>query len=252
VTFVAPRSAANWRAVLERHAVSRRRLHELGQGNIGAVQPGPYVVLSISDTGCGMDPATRDRAFEPFFTTKQKGQGTGLGLSTVHGIVQQSGGSVWVYSEPGQGTTFKIYLPRVDAQLSGPRRRPVSIAATGIETVLVVEDEAAVRRLAARVLSTAGYQVLSAANGGEALLLYEQAGIDLLLTDVVMPRMSGKELATRLLQIRPGLKVLYMSGFTDNAIVHHGVLDAGTHFVAKPFSAAELTRRVREALDDDE
>jgi len=219
------------------------------------VPPGSYVLLAVTDTGEGMDAATRGRIFEPFFTTKELGKGTGLGLSSVYGIVKQSGGSLWVYSEVGRGTTFKIYLPRVDEEQvrveEQARATGVEVPARGVETLLVVEDEGAVRNLAARVLTAAGYQVLTAVNGEEALVLLEdrQGPVHLLLTDVVMPGMGGRELAARLATNWPDLKVLFMSGYTNNAIVHHGVLDEGTQFIGKPFSVMELTRKVREVLD---
>ena len=219
------------------------------------VTPGSYVQLAVTDTGCGMDSQIKARLFEPFFTTKEEGKGTGLGLSTVYGIVKQSGGNIWVYSELGQGTTFKIFLPRyLSATTARAATRPSGVRkrATGSETILVVEDEEALRKLARRALVEAGYTVLTAADGDEALLICAQyAGdIQLLLTDVVMPRMSGKVLAQSLSKTRPALKVLYMSGYADNAIVHHGVLDAGTHFLAKPFTPVDLTRKVREVLDE--
>ena len=217
-------------------------------------QPGPYVMFAISDTGVGMDKVTMSRVFEPFFTTKESGKGTGLGLSTVYGIVKQSGGYIWVYSEPGKGTTFKSYLPRETGDaVAAPRPARSVTRAVGNETILVVvEDDEAVRKLAARILGTAGYTVLAAASGGEALQAMERhrGPVQLLLTDVVMPQMGGKELAQRVALQRPGLRVLYMSGYTDDAIVHHGVLDANTHFVGKPLNAADLTRKVREVLDE--
>ena len=218
-----------------------------------AVSPGPYVQLAVTDTGCGMDEATKAKLFEPFITTKEKGKGTGLGLSTVYGIVKQSGGNVWVYSEPGQGTTFKIYLPRVlAAAVAAARPAAAPARSTGTETIVVVEDEEALGRVAKRALVAAGYTVLTASDGEEALRICAQhsGAIHLLLTDVVMPRMSGRALAQELANVRPTIKVLYMSGYTDDAIVHHGVLDAGTHFLAKPFTAADLTRKVREVLDE--
>jgi len=217
-----------------------------------AVTPGAYVRLAVTDTGCGMDEKTKARLFEPFFTTKQKGKGTGLGLSTVYGIVKQSGGNIWVYSELGLGTTFKIYLPReLDAAATVPQTEHVVTRATGTETVLVVDDEEALRRVAQRSLTAAGFTVLTAAGGAEALESAAQhpAEIQLLLTDVVMPKMSGRALALELAKTRPAIKVLYMSGYTDNAIVHHGVLDEGTQFLGKPFTGAELARKVREVLD---
>ncbi|MBI4951581.1 MAG: PAS domain S-box protein [Myxococcales bacterium] len=217
------------------------------------VKPGPYVVLTVTDTGCGMDEATRARIFEPFFTTKPMGRGTGLGLSTAYGIVKQSGGEIWVYSEPCQGTTFKIYLPRELGAVAETRARPVPAPARaqGTETILVVEDEDALRKVARRVLDKAGYEVLLAANGEEALRVSAAHGgeLQLLLTDVVMPKMSGSALARALAATRPTLKVIFMSGYTDDAMVHHGVLDAEAHFLAKPFTANELARKVREVLD---
>ncbi len=218
-----------------------------------AVKPGSYVQLTVTDTGCGMDEQTKARLFEPFFTTKEKGKGTGLGLSTVYGIVKQSGGNISVYSEPGQGTTFKIYLPRDLSATTVTAIKPPTVLrrSTGAETILVVEDEEELRKVARRILDAAGCTVLTAADGDEALLISARhAGdIHLLLTDVVMPRMSGRVLAQELSKTRPALKVLYMSGYADNAIVHHGVLDAGTHFLGKPFTADDLTRKVREVLD---
>jgi two-component system cell cycle sensor histidine kinase/response regulator CckA len=215
------------------------------------VAGGPYVMLAVSDTGVGMDRETRERVFEPFFTTKELGKGTGLGLSTVFGIVQQSGGSIWLYSEPGKGTTFKIYLPRT-IELEKPAPVRTSLAApSGVETILVVEDEPQVRAVTIAILSGKGYRLIEAPDPTEAIRVSDAFGepIHLLLTDVVMPVMSGRELAEILTKRRTGMKVLYMSGYTDDTIVHHGVLDASMAFLQKPITPEALLRKVREALD---
>jgi len=213
--------------------------------------PGRYVMLAVSDTGCGMDEETQANIFEPFFTTKPQGEGTGLGLSTVFGIVKQSGGNIWVYSEPGKGTSFKIYFPRVALRPESVGRRLATKPAAGSETVLVVEDEDGVRKLIRSVLKRAGYTVLEARGGGEALLLCQShwSTIHLLLTDLVMPQMGGRELAKRIAALRPEIKLLFMSGYTDNAIVQQGVLDRETPFLQKPFTPAALAGKVRETLD---
>ena len=216
-----------------------------------AVEPGPYVRIAVSDTGHGMPPEVREHIFEPFFTTKPRGRGTGLGLSTVFGIVKQLDGYLFVYSEPGQGTTVKIYLPRAEGAvtpIAAPRRAEVT---HGTETILVVEDETAIRDVIRRVLEAQGYTVLRSANPREALAEAERHGgpVHLLLTDVVLPEMSGRQLADRLEANRPGLRVLYMSGYTDSAIVHHGRLDPSTEFLPKPFTPETLLRRVRHVLD---
>jgi len=215
------------------------------------VKAGPYVLLSITDTGAGMTQVVVQHIFDPFFTTKDIGAGTGLGLSTVYGIVKQAGGWIWVYSEPGKGSTFKVYLPRTGGAPE-PLPAPVSAAETprGTETVLVVEDQPEVRKLTLAMLESQGYRLLEAASGSEALSLSERypEPIHLLITDVVMPGMTGKELATRLLALRPSLKTLYTSGYTANAIAHEGVLDAGVAYLPKPFSAAQLAAKVREVL----
>jgi len=200
------------------------------------VKPGPYVMLAISDNGVGMDPAIQSRIFEPFFTTKEQGKGTGLGLSTVYGIVKQSNGYIWVYSEPHKGTVFKIYFPRTEGEIIEHRRDvKEETKLTGFETILVAEDEFSVRALAARILRKQGYNVIEASNGLEALRLAQDFSgeIHLVLTDVVMPGMSGKELVSQIKNERPDIKSLYISGYTDNAIVHQGVLDADVAFLQK-------------------
>ncbi|MDT5122162.1 MAG: two-component system, cell cycle sensor histidine kinase and response regulator CckA [Acidobacteriota bacterium] len=217
-----------------------------------AIQPGNYVMLAVSDTGCGIDVETQARMFEPFFTTKEQGKGTGLGLSTVYGIVKQSGGHLWVYSEVGKGTTFKIYLPRIDGVTEGDAapNTPAELP-RGQETVLLTEDEEQVRQMIRMILEMSGYRVLEAADGEEALAIYKQyeGEIDLIMTDVVMPLMSGRELVQSLEILHPGIKVLYMSGYTDDAIVRHGLLDQEIVFLQKPFTPDVLLRKVRKVLD---
>jgi two-component system, cell cycle sensor histidine kinase and response regulator CckA len=215
------------------------------------VLPGDYVMLVMTDTGTGMSPEVRARVFEPFYTTKPAGKGTGLGLSTVYGIVKQSGGHIWVYSEPGEGTVFKLYFPRLDAAAIAPLTRSAERPARGSETVLLVEDEEAVRRLARRVLEQQGYRVLESHNGREALALAtaHDGQIDLVLTDVVMPEMSGRGLVERLSAVRPNAVVVYMSGYTDDDVLRRGMLAPGSRFIQKPFAVEALLRLVREALD---
>jgi PAS domain S-box-containing protein len=218
----------------------------------GRVRTGPHVVLAVSDTGCGMDAEVCSHLFEPFFTTKEQGKGTGLGLATVYGIVKQSGGDIWVYSEPGRGSAFKIYLPAVEAPAdpAAPdttRRQSLR----GTETILLVEDAEVVRRLLREILVQSGYKVLLACDGEEAIRISrEHAGpIDLLITDVVMPRVGGRELAAQLSSDRPDLNVLYMSGYTEEAVSNHGILDPGSAFLEKPFSPDVLARKVRSVLE---
>jgi len=213
--------------------------------------PGPHVMLALSDTGTGMDRATQARVFEPFFTTKGVGKGTGLGLSTVFGIAQQAGGSVWVYSELGKGTTFKVYFPRVDADVAPAIPAPSPSTLRGTETILLVEDQEQVRAVAHAILKQNGYRVVVAQHAAEAALLCDGYAdpIHLLLTDVVMPQMSGAELAKRAVLARPALKVLYMSGYTDDSVVRHGILESEMAFLQKPFTPETLTRKVREVLN---
>jgi PAS domain S-box-containing protein len=238
--------------ILETHNV------ELG-GSYSALHPdtppGQYVLLAVSDTGHGMDGSTKARIFEPFFTTKEAGKGTGLGLAIVHGIVRQSGGHIQVYSESGVGTTFKIYLPR-EKQAVGGRKSHQGVVRLrrGTETLLLVEDDEGVRALTRIILERNGYRVLEARNGGEALLLCEQhqGPIHLLVSDVVMPQMSGGQLAERLASLQPAMKVLFMSGYTDDAILHHRSLEAEAPFLHKPFNPEALAQKVREVLDGEE
>ncbi len=217
-----------------------------------AVRPGQHVMLAVSDNGSGMDAETQAHIFEPFFTTKEVGKGTGLGLATVYGIVRQSGGSIWVYSEVGRGTTFKIYLPLAEGPAEAARVVTDNLESfKGTETVLLVEDEDVVRDMATEILRESGYHVLEAKHGPEALMLARKHPevIHLMLTDVVMPKMSGRELAEQLTPQRQEMKVLYMSGYTDDAIVHHGVLEEGMAFIGKPFTPSALARKIRELLD---
>lgn len=217
-----------------------------------SVQPGDYVLLSVSDTGCGMDAQTEERIFEPFFTTKEQGKGTGLGLSTVYGIVKQSGGNIWVYSEVERGTTFKIYLPRFDKVVEKvAEKKAEEIPSRGSETVLLVEDEEVVRNLTSEALSESGYHVLEARDTSHAVSLCQQfeGEIHLMLSDVVMPQMSGRVLADVVAPVRPQMRVLFMSGYTDDHIVHHGMLEEGMNFIEKPFTASLLAKKVRDVLD---
>jgi signal transduction histidine kinase len=215
------------------------------------IPPGSYVMLAVSDTGTGMDAETQARAFEPFFTTKGVGQGTGLGLSTVYGIVKQSDGFIWCYSEPGHGTTFKIYLPRVEEAVEPVRKAPAAPPKKGTETLLLIEDDEALRELLCETLAEGGYTVLVADGGSKAFAIAgEYSGaIDMIVTDVIMPGENGREVAAQVRSLRPEADVLFMSGYTDDAIARHGVLDAGTHFLSKPFPPNALLRKVREVLD---
>lgn len=216
------------------------------------VTPGPYVMLSVSDTGAGMDSSMLDRIFEPFFTTKERGKGTGLGLSTVYGIVKQSGGYIWVYSELGMGTVFKIYLPRTAESAAASVAPGIEArVARGCETVLVVEDQALLRKVVVSMLEQDGYRVLSAQDPQEGLELARahKGAIDLLISDVIMPGMNGRAFAEQLNLTRPGTKVLFVSGYTENIGSHHGQLEVGSGFLQKPFTYESLGRKVREILD---
>jgi CheY-like chemotaxis protein len=231
---------------------ANRELDAAYAANHIGVSAGPYIMLAVTDTGIGMDAQTLPQIFDPFFTTKEAGKGTGLGLAMVYGIVRQSEGTIWVYSEPGHGTTFKVLLPRLmDAEdvLPEVQKEPVQYA--GSETVLIVEDEAAVLDIAANILKSSGYTVLAAASGAEALAISAAyAGpIDLLLTDIIMPNMHGTTLAAALRQERPAIKVLYMSGYTSSTLMQKGILAAGDRFIEKPFNLSRLKRMLRETLD---
>jgi CheY-like chemotaxis protein len=214
--------------------------------------PGDYVILAVSDTGVGMDPSTRKHIFEPFFTTKGKGEGTGLGLAIVYGIARQSRGWIQCDSAPGQGSTFSLYLPAADS--ADAVADPADVArgdVRGTETILLVEDQPNVRQLAATVLRGCGYQILEAGDAESALTVARnhEAQIDLLLTDVILPGLTGKDLADRLQDVRPGLTVLFMSGYTEDVIAHRGVIDPGLHYLPKPFTPRRLAEKVREVLD---
>lgn len=217
-----------------------------------AVKPGQYVMLAVSDTGMGMDPEVQAHIFEPFYTTKETGKGTGLGLSTVYGIIKQSGGDIWLYSEPGRGTSFKVYLPVTKDEIETPVAPTADTTSQrGSETVLLVEDEEIVRKITKRLLEENGYRVLQAGSGGEAIRLFisYKEPIHLLITDVVMPMLSGKDVADQIKSVHPETRVLYMSGYTDEAIVDHGIVDADIEFIQKPFTERALTRKIREVLD---
>jgi signal transduction histidine kinase/CheY-like chemotaxis protein len=236
--------------ILETANVNLDEAYMLGHAT---VEPGRYVMLVVSDTGQGMDHETQSHIFEPFFTTKGPGKGTGLGLSTVYGIIKQGGGHIWTYSEPGQGMTFKIYLPAVLDAGSDPQQAdlPSPMETRGTETILVLEDEPAVRKLVQALLGQQGYTILEAGSPEEALRQFKEhtGTIHLLVTDVVMPGMSGREVAEQVVQYRPTLKVLYISGYSGDAIAHHGALDSGVAFLQKPFSSESLLQKVREVLN---
>jgi len=228
------------------------KLDETSVGVGPGAKSGRYVLLAMTDTGAGMTPEIQAHIFEPFFTTKGPGKGTGLGLATVYGIVKQSGGFIYVYSEPGRGATFKIYLPAIDQPAAAGKSVPgIKAAAGGAETILLVEDEDAVRSIIRLILRRAGYTVLEASRGTAAVRLAEQHSgpIHLLITDVVMPEMGGRQLVEHLARLRPDLKVLYLSGYTDDAVVRHGILQADVAFLQKPFTMAALTNKVRQVLD---
>jgi len=217
------------------------------------IKQGKYVMLAVSDTGTGMPDEVKERIFEPFFTTKEKGKGTGLGLSMVYGIVKQSGGHILAYSEAGEGTSIKIYLPSVTETpepLSKSKGKKSS--QRGSETILLVEDDENVKKMTKKTLERLGYTVIIAKGGEDGLAEFnkQKESISILITDVVMPNMSGKELADKITKIRPDIKVLFISGYTDNAIVHHGILEPGTYFMQKPFTPDQLAKKVRMIFDE--
>lgn len=238
------------RLVLE---TSNVEIDEEYAGTHADTVPGPYAMISVTDTGTGMTRDVREKLFEPFFTTKEKGKGTGLGLPSVYGIVKQSGGFVWVYSEPGRGTAFNIYLPRAEEEeeTTGSVRTPRSNRKTGAETILLVEDDEEVRKVALRILRRNGYHMLEAANGADALRVCEAAGsgVDLVVTDIVMPEMGGSELAERIREKQPDARILFTSGFTEDAAVRQSFLQPGEAFIEKPFTPATLAKKAREVLD---
>ncbi|HLY61599.1 MAG TPA: response regulator [Terriglobia bacterium] len=217
------------------------------------VTPGPYVMLAVTDTGSGMNKEVQAHIFEPFFTTKEVGKGTGLGLSTVYGIVKQSGGHIWVYSEPGHGTSFKVYLPQVQEGVSVKHPETIKPTTRGTETILLVEDDESLRQLLCTILEDSGYNVLLAARGEDALLLFEQNkdSIDLILTDIIMPGMSGRELAAHIAAKCPEVKLLFMSGYTDRSVAQHNILDPDTPFLQKPFKAKSVLEKIRQLLDSE-
>jgi two-component system, cell cycle sensor histidine kinase and response regulator CckA len=226
-------------------------LDESYAGDHPGAEPGDYVYIAMTDTGHGMDIDTREKIFEPFFTTKELGHGTGLGLSTVYGIVNQSGGAIWVYSEPGRGTTFKIYLPAVEERAGKLVKESRSLdRLRGSETILLVEDEESVRRMALTILTNLGYRTIEARSGEEALMLAEKhrGKIDLLMTDIVMPGMNGRELSEQLAALCPALKTLFTSGYTEDVIVRHGVIESGLNFIGKPYSLRALAEKIREVV----
>jgi CheY-like chemotaxis protein len=215
---------------------------------------GDYVMVAITDSGAGMSKETRDKIFEPFFTTKEKGKGTGLGLASVYGIVKQSGGFMWVYSELGKGTTFKIYLPRAHAHQHATPTTPHKNRIVGSETILLVEDDEEVRQVASRILRRNGYRVIEAGNGSDALKAADNEAepVDLIVTDIVMPEMGGTELAKRIREKQPDARILFTSGYTEDAVVRQSLLHEGESFIEKPFTPATLAKKAREMLSVDE